>query len=145
MSNPFSEFVWEPFVNLFRRKRILTAYIFDSEGDFKVVRRKVKEHKFEFANGFYSVKKDRIYYNKRTQKQTSFYFLSNPEPLDLSHIKHFALSAEALKEMVKSDMVKDIYVTEKNTDMLLIILIALVGLISLINLLIALKVIKVGS
>lgn len=138
-------YVWEWFVGLFRRKRLLEVNMIDPSGDIVTFRKRYKENKFDYKGGTYSVQRNRVYYNKKTQKAKAFYFLGNPEPIDLSHVKHSSLSAEALREMVKSDMVKDAFATDKNSmEMLIIILLCVICVISLISMLVALKVIKVG-
>jgi hypothetical protein len=136
--------VWEWFVSFFRRKRLLIVYMITVDGDISICRKNIKENKFEYKNGFYVVTKERVYYNKKTQKAVSFYFEGNPEPLNLTHTKHIAMSAEALKEVIKSDMIKDSFSTEKNNEtIILIIILCIIALMVLVNLLVAFKVIQV--
>lgn len=137
------EFIWDNFTGFFRRKRLLVVNMVDSQGDIKIFRRKVTENKFEYKKGYYTIKKDMVYFNKSTQKATAFYFLGNPEPIDLSHTKNPFMSSESLYEAIKADMTKDVYMKDDEKMMLLLLIISIVGVvIGLISLLYNMKVIK---
>jgi len=137
--------LWDWFVGFFRRKRLLRVYMFNNSGDIDIFRRKVKESKFDYKNGSYVVIKNRTYYDKHTQKANAFYREGNPEPINLEHNLHPDLSAEALKKVIKNDMVRDAYAKDgENTELILLILLCVIGVIAILNLLISFKVIKVS-
>lgn len=137
------EFAWDNFTGFFRRKRLLVVNMIDPQGDVTIFRRKIKENKFEYKNGYYTIKKDRVYYNKSTQRAMAYYFEGNPEPVEFTHTKNPFMSSESLYEAIKSDMTKDVYMRDDDKMFMLLIILAAVNiLIGIVSLLYNMKVIK---
>lgn len=124
--------VWRWFVNLFRRKRVLQAYIFDETGGFRVRRRKHDLHRFEYKGGVYNVEKERTYENVDSRMPAAFYSINNPMPRDMTHEKSSDMSASAVREVIRSDMVRDAFIKTTDNLQLLVLVLLIVTVVLLV-------------
>lgn len=124
--------------NFFKKKQVIKARFIDESG--RETTKKIKYTNNTFTLSFfgedqsYMVDHKKVIYDAKDKLPILYYYVNNPNPLTLEHMRNPEVDAVGFKQIIESKVVKDLFSDEQaNLLKIIVIVIIIHALISIVT------------